>query len=187
MHLLIVLVTKSSEFQTRDSLETLTCVTSGVTSGYFRIRHDSFNKSHVPASRNNARANPNVHNVSFTQPTIAKKNSPPNITIVKTNSNAGQLKVSQQMPLRHTLSDNKYPNKRKVGRTFFRKCKKLITFLTNNERETRRNLSPTPSLKSCRSETCPEMLESYSPVPERGPSQFETDDFRLTMCNDYEA
>merc|ERR1712131_225783 len=131
-----------------------------------RIRHDSeVSKTHVPASRNNARVNPNG-NVSFNQPISTKKNSPPNITIIKTDSNAGQLKVHQPLPLRHTLSDNKYPSKR----------------------QTKRNLSPTPSMKSCRSETCPEMLESYSPpVPERGPSQFETDDFRLTMCNDYEA
>ena len=85
---------------------------------FFRIRHDSeVSKTHVPASRNNARVNPNG-NVSFNQPISTKKNSPPNITIIKTDSNAGQLKVHQPLPLRHTLSDNKYPNKRDVGQKF---------------------------------------------------------------------
>ena len=77
----------------------------------------------VPASRNNARSNQNG-NVSFHQPVInsisTKKNhSPPNITIIKTDSNAGQLKAQSQLPLRHTLSDNKYPNKRHVDNPKF--------------------------------------------------------------------
>ena len=90
----------------------------------FRIRYDSseMNKN-VPASRNNARSNQNG-NVSFHQPVInsisTKKNhSPPNITIIKTDSNAGQFKVQSQLPLRHTLSDNKYPNKRHVDNPKF--------------------------------------------------------------------
>ena len=89
-----------------------------------RIRYDSseMNKN-VPASRNNARSNQNG-NVSFHQPVInsisTKKNhSPPNITIIKTDSNAGQLKAQSQLPLRHTLSDNKYPNKRHVDNPKF--------------------------------------------------------------------
>lgn len=135
-----------------------------------RIRHDSeLSKNHVPTSRNNTRANQNGI-VSFSQPIInsisTKKNySPPNKIIIKKDLNVGQPKIRQQSPLRYTLSDNKFPS----------------------QRQTNRNLSPTPSIKSCRSEACTTMLESYSPVPTRGPSQFETDDFRLTMCNDYEA
>ena len=114
---------------------------SGITSSFnqlqwltltLRIRHDSeLSKNQVPASRNNARTNQNG-TVSFNQPVInsisTKKNhSPPNITIIKTDSNAGQLKVQSQLPLCHTLSDNKYPYQRDVDHENVQKFSKIST------------------------------------------------------------
>ena len=95
-----------------------------------RIRHDSeLSKNQVPANRNNARINQNG-TVSFQQPVInsisTKKNhSPPNITIIKADSNASQLKVQSKLPLRHTLSDNKCPNLRHVDHSNFQKFSKI--------------------------------------------------------------